>query len=149
MRVPKAVDIPSPSRITLTLKDHCIAVKADAPPWGATHCRTPRDFFSTIFWVFTQDASVSIFGSKIVATWTPKSSQIAPKSKLSTAAEAIGKKIDFETHFGTIIHRFLAVFEDHLCFRPHRFAKLSCESVKSKNYGKTHVSASKMTSSQV
>ena len=149
VRVLKAVDIPSPSRITLTLRDHCISVRADPPSPAVTHCGPPHDFFSIIFWMLIQDASVSIFGSKIVATWTPKSSQIAPKSKPTTAAEAIGKKIDFETHFGTIFHRFLVDFGDHFCCRPHRFAKLSCEAAKSKNYGKTQGSASKMTSPQV
>ena len=141
MRVPKDVYLPSPSRITLTRTDHCISVGADPPSPAATHCRPPRDFFSIIFWMLFQDASVSIFGSKIVATWTPKSSQIAPKSKLKTAAEAIGKKIDFETHFGTIFHSFLVDFGDRFCCRPHRFAKLSCEAAKSKNYGKTQGSA--------
>ena len=149
MRVPRAVYIPSPSRITLTLKDHCISVRVDPPSPAANTCRTSHDFFSIIFLMFFQDASVSILGPKIVATWTPKSSQFAPKSKLTTAAEAIGKKIDFETHFGTIFHGFLIDFGDHFCCRPRRFAKLSCESAKSKNYGKTHGSASKMTSSQV
>ena len=86
--------------------------------------------------MFFQDASVSIFGSKIVETWTPKSFQIAPKSKPTAAAEAIGKKIDFETHVGTFFHRCLVDFGDHFCCRPHRFAKLSCEAAKSKNYGK-------------
>ena len=141
--------IPSPSRITLTLKDHCISVRADPPSLAATHCRTPRDFFSIIFGMFFQDASVSILASKIVATWTSKSSQIAPKSEPTTAAEAIGKKIDFETHFGTIFHRLLVDVRDHFCYRPHRFAKLSCEAAKSNNNRKTKGSASNMTSSQV
>ena len=127
VRVHKAVYLPSPSRITLTLKDHCISVRADPPPWGANTRRQSHDFFSIIFLMFFQDASVSILGPKIVATWTPKSSQIASKSKPTTAAEAIGKNIHFETHFGTIFHRCLVEFGDHFCCRPHSFAKLSLD----------------------
>ena len=73
-----------------------------------------HNLFPIIFLMFFSTCSFRFGVRKSTQHGPQNRPQIGTKSKPTTVAETIGKKIDFGTHFGTIFHRFLINFQDDL-----------------------------------